>query len=453
MNTTMQEKTNEIIHGVIWKQLLFFFFPILLGSLFQQLYNTADAVIVGRFLGKEALAAVGGSAGMIIALIVGFFVGLTSGASVIVSQFFGCGDKKGVNHSIHTLYAFSIVGSIFIMIFGIITAGPVLSAMNTPEELMADSILYLQIYFGGIFFTFIYNTGSALLRALGDSRRPLYALIVCCIINIILDVLFIRFFHMGISGAAIATVISQAISALMVTWYLLRSPDCQFSLRSIRFHGEVLKSELIVGLPGGMQYAMYSISNIIIQAALNTFGTDTAAAWAAYGKMDALFWTVSSACGLAITTFVGQNYGAGQMQRVKKSIHVCIWMDLTISVFMSLFFIILRIPLFHIFIDDASVVAIGIEMLWIMTPFYATFVLTEVLSGALRGMGDVVIPTIITTGGICVLRIAWIFVVVPLYPTLTVTLLNYPISWILTSVLFLIYYIVRIKKLNAYLPM
>ena len=258
---------------------------------------------------------------------------------------------------------------------------------------------------------------------------------------------------MGISGAAIATVISQAISALMVTWYLLRSPDCQFSLRSIRFHGEVLKSELIVGLPGGMQYAMYSISNIIIQAALNTFGTDTAAAWAAYGKMDALFWTVSSACGLAITTFVGQNYGAGQMQRVKKSIHVCIWMDLAISVFMSLFFIILRIPLFHIFIDDASVVAIGIEMLWIMTPFYATFVLTEVLSGALRGMGDVVIPTIITTGGICVLRIAWIFVVVPLYPTLTVTLLNYPISWILTSVLFLIYYIVRIKKLNAYLPM
>ena len=202
-----------------------------------------------------------------------------------------------------------------------------------------------------------------------------------------------------------------------------------------------------------MQYAMYSISNIIIQAALNTFGTDTAAAWAAYGKMDALFWTVSSACGLAITTFVGQNYGAGQMQRVKKSIHVCIWMDLAISVFMSLFFIILRIPLFHIFIDDASVVAIGIEMLWIMTPFYATFVLTEVLSGALRGMGDVVIPTIITTGGICVLRIAWIFVVVPLYPTLTVTLLNYPISWILTSVLFLIYYIVRIKKLNAYLPM
>lgn len=450
MRTNAAEKTNEIIHGVIWKQLLFFFFPILLGSFFQQLYNTADAVIVGRFLGKEALAAVGGSAGMIIALIVGFFTGLTSGASVIVSQFFGCGDKKGVNNSVHTLYALSAAGSILITVTGIATTRMSLAAMNTPGELMKDSILYLNIYYGGIFFTFIYNTGSAILRALGDSRRPLYSLIVCCIINIILDLLFIGILGMGVSGAAIATVIAQAISAFMVTWYLLRSPKlCQFSLRRIRFHGASLKSELLLGLPGGMQYAMYSISNIIIQAALNTFGTDTAAAWAAYGKMDSLFWMVSSACGLAITTFVGQNYGAGQMHRVRKSIRVCLWMDLGVSVFMSLFFIVLRIPLFHIFIDDAAVVEIGTQMLWMMTPFYATFVLTEVLSGALRGMGDVIIPTIITVGGICVLRIAWIFLAVPLCPTLSFTLVNYPLSWMLTSVLFLIYYIIRIKKLSV----
>lgn len=450
MKSTMSStQANDITHGVIWKQLLFFFFPILLGSFFQQFYNTADSIIVGRFLGKDALAAVGGSAGMIIALIVGFFMGLTSGASVIVSQYFGYGDQEKVNDGIHTIYAFSIIGSIFITIIGILASPSILSIMNTPEELMSDSILYLQIYFGGIFFTFIYNTGSGLLRALGDSKRPLYSLIACCMINVILDLLLILVFDMGIAGAAIATVIAQAISAFMVTWYLMHSDNlCQFSLRSIRMHGSTLKSELILGLPGGLQYAMYSISNMIIQSAVNKFGTDTTAAWAAYGKMDAIFWMVSGACGLSITTFVGQNYGAGKMNRVRKSIRVCIGMDFAISIFMSLFFILLRIPLFHIFVDDASVVEIGSQMLMLMTPFYAVFVFTEVFSGALRGMGDVIIPTLITVGGICVLRVAWIFLVVPFYPTLTVTLLNYPLSWILTSILFLIYYLHRIKKIK-----
>lgn len=438
---------NEITEGVIWKQLLFFFFPILLGSFFQQLYNTVDAIVVGRFVGKGALAAVGGSAGLIINLVVSFFMGLTSGASVIVSQFFGCGDKEKVNQSIHTIYAFSVIGSIFITIIGILASPAILRLMNTPEELMADSILYLQIYFGGIFFVFIYNTGSGLLRALGDSKRPLYSLIVCCLINVVLDLVFILNFDMGIAGAAVATVIAQAISAWMVTWYLMKSTDlCQFSLRKIRIYRDTLRSQLILGFPGGLQYAMYSISNMIIQSALNKFGTDTAAAWAAYGKMDAIFWMISGAFGIAITTFVGQNYGAGKIDRVKKSIRVCIGMDLIVSVVMTLLLILWRVPLFHVFVNDATVVEIGCEMLMLITPYYAVFVFTEVLSGALRGMGDVMIPMYITVGGICVLRVAWVFVVVPLFPTLTVTLLNYPVSWVLTSVLFLIYYAYRMRK-------
>lgn len=439
--------TNEITQGVIWKQLLFFFFPILLGSFFQQLYNTVDAIIVGRFLGKGALAAVGGSAGLIINLIVGFFMGLTSGASVTVSQYFGCDNKEKVNDSVHTIYAFSVIGSIFITIIGIVISPSILSLMNTPEELMTDSILYLRIYFGGIFFVFIYNTGSGLLRALGDSKRPLYSLVVCCLINIVLDLVLILIFEMGIAGAAVATLISQAISALLVTWFLLGSDIlCQFSLTKIRIHREILKSQLILGFPAGLQYAMYSLSNMIIQSALNKFGTDTTAAWAAYGKMDAIYWMISGAFGIAITTFVGQNYGAGKMDRVKKSIRVCIGMDLAVSVFMTLLLVFLRVPLFHIFVNDAAVVEIGSQMLMLLTPFYATFVFTEVLSGALRGMGDVMIPMFITIGGICVLRILWIFLVVPFYPTLTVTLLNYLLSWILTSTLFLIYYLYRIRK-------
>lgn len=440
---------NEITEGIIWKQLLIFFFPILLGSFFQQLYNTIDAIVVGRFVGKNALAAVGGSAGLIINLVVSFFMGLTAGASVIVSQFFGSQNKEKVNDSIHTIYAFSIIGSVLITVVGILLSPWILALMNTPEELMADSVLYLRIYFAGIFFVFIYNTGSGLLRALGDSKRPLYCLIVCCIINVILDLVMVLVFHMGIAGAAVATLIAQAISAVLVTWFLMSSRElCQFSLRRIRIHPETLKSELILGFPGGLQYAMYSISNMIVQSALNKFGTNTAAAWAAYGKMDAIFWMISGAFGIAITTFVGQNYGAGKIERVKKSILVCTGMDFAVSVFMTLFFIFLRVPLFHIFVEDASVVEIGSRMLILIAPFYSAFVITEILSGALRGIGDVMIPMFITTGGICLLRVVWILVVVPLYPTLTVTLLNYPVSWVLTSMLFLIYYFYRAKRLK-----
>lgn len=421
MNETSSK--NEITSGIIWKQLLLFFFPILLGSFFQQLYNTIDAVIVGRFVGKNALAAVAGSSGMVINLLVNFFTGLTAGASVIVSQFFGSGDRKKVDDSIHTIYAFSIIGSVIMTLIGITAAPALLRLMNTPEELMSDSILYLRIYFAGIFFVFIYNTGAGLLRALG----------------------------LGVAGAAIATLLSQGISAVIVTVFLMRQKDlCDFSLKDIRIHPRLLKSELLLGLPGGFQYAMYSISNMIIQSALNKFGTDTVAAWAAYGKLDAIVWMVSGAFGIAITTFVGQNYGAGKYDRVRKSIRVCIGMDFAAAILLMLVLVCFRIPLFHIFVTDENVVEIGLKMMATMAPFYWLFVFTEVFSGALRGMGDVVVPMLITTGGICLFRVVWIFGVVALFPTLTVTLLNYPVSWVLTSVLFLFYYHFRMKKLTAH---
>ena len=299
---------NQIIEGVIWKQLLFFFFPILLGTFFQQFYNTIDSVIVGRFVGKEALASVGGSAGQIVNLVVGFFTGLTAGAGVIISQFYGARDSKGLNDSIHTAYAFSLAGSILFMIAGLSLSPHILELMNTPKELMADSRLYLQIYFAGILFTFIYNMGSGILRALGDSRRPLYYLIICSLLNIILDLIMVRLFHMGVAGVALATLLAQAVSAVLVTRALMHSTDIyQLKLRNIRFHGRVLKSQLYVGLPGGFQTTMYSLSNLIIQAAINVYGTDTTASWAAYGKLDAIFWMVSGAFGVSITTFVGQN--------------------------------------------------------------------------------------------------------------------------------------------------
>lgn len=448
----MKSKTgavNQITEGVIWKQLLFFFFPILLGTFFQQFYNTIDAVVVGRFVGKEALASVGGSAGQITNLVVGFFTGLTAGAGVVISQFYGARDSKGLHNSLHTAYAFSVVGSILMMILGLALSPSMLRAMNTPAELMEESTLYLQIYFGGILFVFIYNIGSGILRALGDSRRPLYYLIVCCLLNIVLDLLMVLVFDLGVAGVAIATLIAQAVSAVLVTRALMRSTDIyRLELKKIRFHGRTLKSQLYVGLPGGFQSTMYSLSNIIIQAAINAYGTDTTAAWAAYGKLDAIFWMVSGAFGVAITTFVGQNYGAGRYGRVKKSVKICLGLDLAASFLLCSFLILCRIPLFRIFTGDENVIRIGADMLQLITPCYILFVFIEVLSGALRGISDVIIPMLLTLFGVCLLRIAWIFFVVPLKPSIHTVIFNYPVTWIITAILFIIYYVYRSGKLG-----
>lgn len=447
----MKQKTqniNQITEGIIWRQLLLFFFPIVFGTFFQQLYNTIDTVIVGQFVGKAALASVGGSATQLINLVVGFFTGLSSGASVVIAQFFGAKDERSVKESLHTAYAFSILGSIVISALGIGLAPQLLRWMNTPEELLADSTLYLRIYFAGILFVFIFNVGSSILRAVGDSKNPLYYLIACCFINIFLDLLFVIVFHLGVAGVAYATFLSQAISALLVTHKLMTSHSIlTLKIRDIRLHKNVLKSQLWIGLPAGFQSVMYSISNVIIQAALNRFGTDTVAAWSAYGKLDAIFWMVSGAIGISITTFVGQNYGARKYDRVHKSVRICLGIDSIISVILIVFLMLFRVPLFRLFTQDPSVIRIGSDMLALITPCYIFFVFIEVLAGALRGMGDVMIPTLITLLGVCVLRLIWIAVVLQISPTVNAIIYSYPATWIATAVLFIIYYLYKKKRI------
>ena len=447
----MKQKTqniNQITEGIIWQQLLLFFFPIVFGTFFQQLYNTIDTVIVGQFVGKAALASVGGSATQLINLVVGFFTGLSSGASVVIAQFFGAKDERSVKESLHTAYAFSILGSIVISALGIGLAPQLLRWMNTPEELLADSTLYLRIYFAGILFVFIFNVGSSILRAVGDSKNPLYYLIACCFINIFLDLLFVIVFHLGVAGVAYATFLSQAISALLVTHKLMTSHSIlTLKIRDIRLHKNVLKSQLWIGLPAGFQSVMYSISNVIIQAALNRFGTDTVAAWSAYGKLDAIFWMVSGAIGISITTFVGQNYGARKYDRVHKSVRICLGIDSIISVILIVFLMLFRVPLFRLFTQDPSVIRIGSDMLALITPCYIFFVFIEVLAGALRGMGDVMIPTLITLLGVCVLRLIWIAVVLQISPTVNAIIYSYPVTWIATAVLFIIYYLYKKKRI------
>lgn len=445
---TRPEQSNSITQGVIWKQLLYFFFPIVVGTIFQQLYNTVDAVIVGKFVGKEALASVGGSTAMVCSLVLGFFTGMSAGATVIISQFYGARDARNLHKSLHTAYALCVVFGAVLMVGGWLLAPWLLEVMQTPPEVMADSVAYLRIYFLGILGLLIYNMGSAIMRAIGDSRRPLYYLIVCCVINIVLDVVLVLVFDLGVAGVAIATVIAQTVSAVLVTRSLMGAYDqLKLELEQIHIDLPKLKVQLRIGMPSGLQAAMYGLSNMVIQAAVNSFGTDTVAAWAAYGKIDAIFWAVSGAFGVAITTFVGQNYGAGLHQRVFRSVRICLGMALVTCGGLMVLLILFCRPLFSIFCDEAAVVDIGVYMLTTMMPSYIIFVFIEIFSGALRGVSDVLIPTVITLSGVLLVRVPWIVMLMPVYKNILVVILSYPLSWAITAGLFAPYYFYRKRKI------
>ena len=447
----MKSETKQeslMVGGVIWKQMLSFFFPILLGTFFQQLYNTADALIVGRTLGENALAAVGGSAGIITSTVVGFFMGLTSGASIIAAQMLGAQDRESVNDSIHTIYAFSLLAGIVMTVAGILLSEKMLLWLKTPAALMDGSVEYLWIYFAGLVFVLIYNTGASLLRSLGDAKRPFWYLVICCLINVVLDILFIVYFRMGIAGAAAATVIAQAISAVLVTVRLRAYTQvCDFRLRKIRIQGAMMKRELLLGLPGGIQSAMYCISGLISTAALNGFGETAVASWTAFSKFDALFWMISGAMGITITTFVGQNFGAGKLDRIHKGVRIMNWAYVFVALVSTAVFLIFQEELFRIFVKSEEAIAIGCRMLLLIGPFYILNVYIENYSGALRGMGDTITPMIISIFGVCVFRILYLSILMPRHHSLDVLCLMYPISWALTNLMYFIYYRIRMRKL------
>ena len=444
----MAKQESLMTEGVIWKQMLSFFFPILLGTFFQQLYNTADALIVGRILGENALAAVGGSAGIITMTVVGFFGGLTSGAAIIAAQMLGAKDRDGVNDSIHTIYAFSLLAGVLLAAAGIFLTENMLLWLNTPEGLMEGSIEYLWIYFAGLVFVLIYNTGASLLRSLGDAKHPFWYLIVCCFINIILDYVFIVYCHMGIAGASLATVIAQAISAALVTIRLRRFAEvCDFRMKNIRINGSMMKRELLLGLPGGIQAAMYCISGLITTAALNGFGETVVAAWTAYTKFDAIFWMISGAMGVTITTFVGQNFGAGKFERIQTGVRIMNWAYVVIAIFSSILFVALRVPLYRLFVESQEAVDVGCRMLLLITPFYLLNIHIENYSGALRGVGDTIAPMVISIIGVCIFRIIYLGILMPVHQSLDVLCIMYPVSWALTGVMYLLYYPRRMRKL------
>ena len=443
------DERNQITEGVIWKQLLIFFFPIMIGTFFQQIYNTADSIVVGRFVGKEALAAVGGSVNQIVNLVVEVFVGLTSGASVIAAQFYGAKDRKNLNKTLHTSYAFGITIGCIVGVLGFFLTDTVLTLMKTPQELMADSRIYLHIYFCGMVFNIIYNMGASILRAVGDSKRPLYVLMVTCGLNIVLDIILVVVCRLGVMGVALATVSCQGISSALVTVLLMKeNPLFQLKLREIRFYGASLKSVLRIGIPAALEATMYTIANLIIQVFVNELGTDTVAAWGTFAKIDAVYWMVVNAFAISITTFVGQNYGAGKVKRMRKSVGICLGMAYAGAFLVSGVLYALAAPLYRLFTTDAKVVQIGVDMMHFLLPSYFLYVAIGILSGALRGAGRVLVPMLLTCGGVCFFRIVWMFGVFPGYPGINTIMLSYPVSWGITAVLFIIYYIRRFPNVH-----
>ena len=436
-----QNDRNDLTSGSVWKKLLVFFIPIAAGTLIQQLYNAVDGLIVGRFVGTNALAAVGGSSAQIINVLVGFFVAMTAGASVVIGQIFGAGRKEDLDRAIgNAVTALGLFGLV-LTAFGLIASPALLRLLNTPEETMEGAILYLRIYFLGVTFVMILNMESSILRALGDSFHPFLYMVAGCLLNIALDFVFVVFFHWGIAGVAIATVAAQVLNTALHTWQLMRGTDeYRLSVRNLRLKGVYLINMLRLGVPSGLQSSMYSISNMIIQVGVNSLGTVVVASWAMSGKTDGIYWAVSNAMGAAITSFIAQNHGAGRTDRVKQCVKQGLIMDFLVTVGISALLMIFAIPMLRILTPDEAVIQTTYQIMSYFVPYYFTWVLVEVLSAVLRGVGDAVAPVAIIGTGICLFRIIWIATVFAHFGTLFVLCLSYTVSWVITSVALVIYY-------------
>lgn len=436
----MKRENVNLTEGVIWKSLLTFTLPLLLSALLQQLYNTVDLLIVGRFAGKIDMAAIGAS-GAITVLVVALFMGLSTGASVLVAQHYGAKDRAALSKVVHTNFAIALYGGLVLTIFTVIFTPQFLAWIDTPPEVMGPAVRYMRILFAGLIPVMVYNMGSAVLRSVGDSVRPFNFLAIAAGLNIVLDLIFVGAFKMGAVGAGIATVLAQSVSGILVLLSLLKTTDIyRLRMKRIRFHKETLNHIVAIGLPAAVSGGLISLSNVIIQAQINVFGAQAIAGVAAASRVDGFVFTSLEAFALAITTFVGQNIGAKKPKRLKSGIITALVMTLLFVASVSSILVIFRTPLMKIFTSEKDVIFYGTKMIVILAPFYVIFSVTEVLSGAIRGSGTAVPIMIITLIGMFIIRLGWIFIAMPMYKTIDIICWSYPISWVFTCILTLIYY-------------
>ncbi len=425
--------------GNIWKLLIVFSIPLILGNLLQQMYNTADSIIVGNFVGSNGLAAVGAGTALI-NLIIAFSQGAAVGAGVIVSQNLGARDKERTRLAVHTAMCIAIILGVVLSTVGVITSHGLLISMKTPKSVLKDSVLYLQIYCGGLIFNVIYNMATGILNAAGNSKRPLVYLAVASVTNIILDLVFIKEFKWGVKGAAIATDISQALSCVLALGYLLRvKSDYKLNIKDLKIHGNTAKQIIRVGLPTAIQNMVISFSNILVQSSVNSYGAAAMAGYAAYLKIDGFNILPVLSISMAVTTFTGQNIGAKKPDRIKKGMWSALTMGIIYTVIIGVVLLMSSHAVLGLFTKNSEVITYGQHAMKYFCPFYFLLGILNILAGTVRGAGKGVPPMLILLFSMCIFRILWIKIALPFYSTIDGVFILYPISWLVGVILMIIY--------------
>lgn len=438
----MNKKKNvrDMTSGTIWKHIILFSIPLLIGNLFQQLYNTVDSVVVGNYVSKQALAAVGAT-GPVINTLIGFFMGMSAGAGVVISNYFGAKNEKKLHKAINTTVLLTFILSIVFTVIGIAMVPFMVSFMQTPNDVVNETSTYLRIYFAGATGLMIYNMGSGILRAVGDSRRPLYFLCISSVVNIVLDLVFVLIFHMGIAGVAYATIISEFVSAVLVLVVLTKTKEVyKIQWNNLKISGDIIYKICKVGIPAGLQMAVTSFSNVFVQSYINHFGSACMAGWSSYSKVDQFVLLPMQSLALSATTFVGQNIGAKDYDRANKGMKTSLVMALTVTIVLSIAINIFAKPLILLFTDDVQVLKFGRVFLHFMSPFYVCCCFNQIYAGALRGRGDANGPMVIMLGSFVVFRQVYLAVSKHMTDSLYPVAFAYPAGWILCSILMFFYF-------------
>lgn len=441
-------KDVDLIKGSIWKSIVLFSIPLLIGNLFQQLYNTVDSYVVGNYISSHALAAVGQSTS-IINMLVGLFMGLSTGAGVIISQYYGSENFKELKQAIYTSLALTFVLCIVFTFIGIAMAHPILVWIGSPQEVLPLATTYLQIYFAGVSFMLIYNMGSGILRALSDSKSPLIYLMFSSVVNIILDLVFVLILDLGVAGVAIATTIAQFVSAMLVLYKLTHTEEIyKVEWKQIRFSAPILSRIVSIGFPAAIQNAIVSFSNVLVQSYISSFGAAAVAGYSTTVKLDGFLQLPIQSFSMAITTFSGQNYGAGLYKRVRKGLMVTLALCCFIIVSGSLIMYTHSEFLVSLFTKDAKAIRAGMTMISVFAPAYVTLPFCHVIAGSLRGMGQAKAPMVSMIFCFVFLRQLYLYIATSFHPSLVTVFLGWPLTWIINAMIMIIYYIKYSKKLK-----
>lgn len=431
----------DMTKGNITRHLVNFALPLLLGNLFQQLYNMVDTWVVGNYVSNEAFSAVG-TVGPVINTLIGFFLGLSSGAGVVISQYYGAGREEKVRQAVHTALMLTLALGVVFTAAGIAMTPLMLQLMKTPAEVAPEQATYLRIYFAGVIGLLLYNMGSGILRAVGDSRRPFYFLVVSAVLNTVLDLLFVIKFHMGVEGVAYATIIAQAVSAVLTLWVLMGAEGgIRLELRALRFTWSVLRQIVAVGIPAALQMAITAFSNVFVQSYINYFGPDCMSGWTAYNKVDQLVILPVQSISMANTTFVGQNLGVGDTPRAKKGVRASLWLSVAVTAVLLIPVLLFAPDLTAFFNSKAEVVSYGALLLRLLSPFYFFFCINQIYAGALRGAGNSQVPMWIMLGSFVVFRQIYLYIMANFISNEIIPIaLSYPAGWFVCSVATLLYY-------------